>query len=152
MNIATIRSIVSVLIVLSSALIATAQVGPRLIVHVPFEFYVNDTRLPAGKYEFFRSSELTNSTPLVVRSVNQRAIETVAAMVNPAENNEYKRDSVIVFNQYGDKHFLSGVYSHKARLGLRLLRGDEERSVATGDGLRPTRIALKQVKEKQSSN
>lgn len=118
------------IILLVSAFHASAQDGRRLIADVPFEFYVKDVRLPAGKYEFFQSTATAQPSPLVVRTLDGGETRSVVAITNPDDTPGYGPGPIIVFNQYGGRHFLSALHSPKAGIGLRIVRGPQERSLA----------------------
>jgi hypothetical protein len=86
---------------LSTASLAVAQ-DRILKAHIPFDFTVGDTWMPAGEY--------TISSPLNLmiqfRSADGHSATTVAAARSYHESNS---GSKLVFSKYGDRYFLNRV-------------------------------------------
>ena len=91
-----------VLIFVAGATSAFAQ-NPTVQAHVPFDFAVSSSTLPAGDYTFSRISANTWS----VRNDETRQSILAAATAN-GTNNENDL-GVLVFKHLGDNYFLSQV-------------------------------------------
>src|SRR5437016_8073324 len=98
------------LVALSAALItmavlwtadsAQAQAAHSLEVTIPFEFYAAGKLLPAGNYQ---AMTMLNN---IVRLYNPTTRET-AAFSTMSVNKGLGNTPKLVFNKYGDDHFLS---------------------------------------------
>ena len=132
----------SILALVAAAGPARAQSPVNISVDVPFDFYVGDKRMPAGRYTVKRAVKDTNRTLVVA---GDREGERAAATTAPVAGRE-ARQSALVFHRYGGEYFLRSARTvgetegrefneskleRAARQGRRLLvkRG--------GDGVRP---------------
>lgn len=109
----------------------SAQTPDRLVADIPFEFYVRDEKLPAGRYEFERSTRLTFPAPLVVRSVNGLArrsmlVPTLAGRASLKSGG----GPGITFKRYGSVFFLSGIDLPGEALALKISTTSTEREYA----------------------
>ncbi len=93
---------------------------------VPFEFWIENYRLPAGEYNI----ELLESTSyLLFRSTDGRIIQAVYAL--PLDNDPPKEgDSKLIFRIQNGKHYLYGGWG---TFGRRVLTGESVRPVPSGD-------------------
>jgi len=73
----------------------------RLVAHVPFEFMVANTALPAGSYTV--TEEKTGV--LRIRSTDHRS--SVAILADVVQGRNRNNAAVLVFNRYGDQCFLA---------------------------------------------
>lgn len=73
---------------------------------IPFDFYVNNQKLPAGDYSISRVSEL-NSDLLQVRKRDGTAQSLIAVMRTDTPLGS--KQNVLVFNRYGDRYFFSQI-------------------------------------------
>lgn len=90
--------------------------------HIPFAFYVGDTKLPAGSYEVQAVREQ------VMRIINI-STKNVAAAFSPiaiTRANTSLQTSGLVFNRYGDEYFLSEMWPAGTSSGRMLPRSDLE--------------------------
>ncbi len=83
-----------------------AQEPPRwaVVADIPFSFTVKDTTLPAGKYEIQKIEEwdfLLTTTKGDVK---------VQFFTEPTESMQPNPASELVFNEYGNAHFLSKIF------------------------------------------
>jgi hypothetical protein len=112
------------LTVMASTQVARAQ--DPMVVKIPFEFAAGNTTLPAGEYSV-KISE-TNQALLLVNRMNSEA--SVILTTNPAEAREIQTDSKLVFNRYGDRYFLSQVWSAGFSHGRQLRKSAREKESA----------------------
>jgi hypothetical protein len=82
------------------------QMSEGIKAHVPFDFIVGETTLPAGQY-VFRASP--NPAVLLVR--REGGSEAAMVLSKPTENRANARAKKAVFNRYGDQYFLSEVWA-----------------------------------------
>ncbi len=100
------RRMAAVLVVLiSTAFFAVAQVADTLVATVPFPFYVSGKLLPAGPYMFQATGNL-----LEITVSNQKTKDrAVASVITRISSSPEDRDSV-VFDVAGNDHHLSEIY------------------------------------------
>ena len=104
----TIRFVAaSSFLVLLAAVTAHAGSSTRTETDVPFEFTVGGKTLPAGAYAV---TEETHGV-LRIRSLDHRS--SVVTLTTVVQGKSPRNAAVLVFNRYGDRHFLT-----QAWLGL----------------------------------
>ena len=97
----------SVLALVAAVAPARAQSPVSLSVDVPFDFYVGDKQMPAGRYTIRRAAKGTNS---VLVLAGEKDGERAAATTAPVAGREARR-SALVFHRYGDEHFLRAAWT-----------------------------------------
>ena len=85
---------------------ASNDYGRRQTYSVPFDFYVGNDKMAAGKYEIQRVSE----TLYQIRSVKNSKSVFVSAYQPMSDENQVK-SAKLVFNQYGQNRFLRIIYT-----------------------------------------
>lgn len=93
---------------------------------IPFEFRVGKTRLPAGEYTI--SQNPVNGYVAIVSTTTKERAAVLA--VNGSQPD--KSLSRLVFNQYGDKYFLTEVETPMLAYTQRLPKTAAEREMAKG--------------------
>ena len=109
---------------------SAAQSATRITVEVPFDFYVRNELLPAGKYELETTNRQAIPSGLIVRSVgrpDRRAIIVPALAGNPYASGD---GLAVTFNQYGPVHYLSSIQSDANGPSIRLLMTSAEKQFA----------------------
>lgn len=94
---------------------ANNDYGTRITYQVPFDFYVGNDKMPAGKYEFHRVSE---SAYQIRNAENSKSVFVHANQLTGDENRV--KTAKLVFNRYGKNNFLRIIYT-QARTGGRLV-------------------------------
>ena len=74
--------------------------------HIPFDFYVNSKKLPAGDYSISRVSEL-NPQVLQIRKRDGAAQSLICVV--PTDKPLRSKQNVLVFNRYGEDYFFSQI-------------------------------------------
>lgn len=128
----TLSLILSAIIILVGVTSASAQGAKALVANVPFDFYVKDRLLPAGRYEFGPATSNYQIAPLIVRATDG------SRLVVAISGSEYRgivdrTEPFIRFNQYGGVYYLSSV-SQPGGIGLQLTKSREERKLARNYG------------------
>jgi hypothetical protein len=103
-----------------------AQAQEPIVVSIPFDFVVGGKTLPAGDYSV-KSSGSERTLLLIDR---QDASASIFLGTNPIIASEPKSVSKLVFNRYGDRYFLSQVWTAGNSCGRLLLMSDREREIA----------------------
>jgi hypothetical protein len=99
---------------------AFGQTGTRLEGEIPFAFEMTGTVLPAGTYE------VTLRMPILVRNAdrsNYAAMTVSAPWGFPTGSDPVVK---LVFNKYGDRHFLSQVWGPNSYYELPKSRQERE--------------------------
>lgn len=110
------------------SLILTAQVAQAqqaLIVNIPFEFVAGSVTLSPGEYRI--QNPLRNSAIVLIQSSDSAASAMVVTMAKQA--NELQTDSKLVFNRYGDRYFLSQIWTAGASRGRELSKTAREKEL-----------------------
>ena len=97
--------VVVTLVVLSGMAAAQLNSGSRLVSQVPFEFVVANKIVPAGKC-VVQVATMDGNT-LMIRNADENV-----GLFSLSSRTEGKQESpryVLVFKQYGDRYFLSGI-------------------------------------------
>lgn len=95
-----------VILLLLSGLMAAQSLTKRSVVaQVPFEFVVNNQIIPAG--DCVVSSLSMDRQILAIGNV--RAHKSALAQSSKVEMKAASSDTVLVFNHYGDRYFLSSI-------------------------------------------
>jgi hypothetical protein len=130
------------LTVLASAHLAQAQ--ENLVVTIPFDFAAGSANLPAGDYSV-KASEANHSVMLINRD-NPAA--SMVILTNAAESVQPQTQSKLVFNRYGDRYFLSQIWTEGNTTGRQLSKSKREKEIAaearldSRDSMHPTQVIL----------
>ena len=103
-----------------------AQAQEPMVVNIPFDFVVGGTTLPAGEYSVKTSGPVR--TLLLIDRQDPSA--SIFMGTNAIIASEPKSESKLVFNRYGDRYFLSQVWSSGNSCGRLLRMSDREKEVA----------------------
>jgi len=98
------KPFLSLLLAVLLVIPAFGQMGTRLEAEIPFGFEFSGAYLPAGTYH------ITLGSPSNIRNVEPR-LGAVLFSVPPWTNNTPGKPARLVFNKYGDRHFLSQMYT-----------------------------------------
>lgn len=101
-----------------------AQAGSRVVVNIPFDFVVGEKTLSAGEYTI-KTISRNSSQALLVQSAD--GSESVLTITNRVEARASQANSKVLFRQYGDKYFLSQVWTRGSTAGRELPRSKAER-------------------------
>ena len=106
---------------------ASAQTTVALKASIPFSFKVQEAALPAGDYTitFFRNENWGGVVWL--KSADGKTRIKVFAADGTAKRLQEK--AYLAFNQYGDEHFLSQIWTGSDRTGKELPKSQAEREV-----------------------
>jgi hypothetical protein len=116
-------SLLSLLLVAGSAIAQTVHVRAS----IPFNFAVGSKTFPAGTYDLGTMSDDTKMLQLRARDADS----SIMVGSNAAENLQPADKTKLVFNQYGDRYFLSQLWIAGETRGRQLPKTSREREVAT---------------------
>ncbi len=102
---------------------ANGQSPTTVIADIPFAFTVGDKTLPAGEY---RVRAMTASGDAL--AIGSRD-DSVVRLSNSIETSKAPEQAKLVFHRYGQRYFLSEVWSAGDTTGRKLLKSNEERAI-----------------------
>jgi hypothetical protein len=115
---------------------AHAQIIGDLEASIPFQFYVGDTKLPAGEYRI-RMLDDSDLTVMQISSVDGSA--SAVFPVEQAEKNSGPTKSELIFHKYGNRHFLAKLFDQDNPDGSQVVESNyEKKSVKRLPKLRNT--------------
>jgi hypothetical protein len=103
-----------------------AQAQELLVVNVPFHFVAGNKTLPAGVYSI-KVSAPERTLLLVDR---KDAAASTFMNTNPVATAEIQTEAKLIFNRYGDRYFLSQVWTEGNSQGRQLLKSAQEKEMA----------------------
>ncbi len=118
------------LIIIVFGLESNAQSRTRIVAEVPFSFYVGNTQLPAGRYEFEQLNPQVYPGALIVRAIGESGHRSMTIPALPRNGDDRSASQGLTFNRYGTTHYLSAVDLTPESAGLRLRKGRHERQMA----------------------
>lgn len=139
---ATTFGLFAVLALVAAVSTARAQSPVNISVDVPFDFYVGDRLMSAGRYTVKRVARDTNRVLVVA---GQDEGDRVTAMTAPVTRREV-RQSQLVFHRYGEQYFLRGTWTVGDTEGCAFAESKQERAARRmrrqlvengGDGAKP---------------
>ena len=119
-----ILTLVGVLGLLLTAGSAFAQTT-KIKVDVPFNFVVNRTLMPAGTYTI---SSVGMGGTLIFHGLDNKALKLVIASYDTAS--KPSENTRLVFRCYGERYFLSQIWTEGSDRGRRLPKAAAETEVA----------------------
>jgi hypothetical protein len=113
-----------VVIALASAVVsANAQSSQLVTSNVPFEFIVGDKTLPAGEYRVSQAL----SKGLTIQSADAK--NSAIRLANDIQANKTRKQARLVFHRYGNRYFLSEVWSGPDSTGRQVVKSRQERAI-----------------------
>jgi len=103
-----------------------AQAQEPIVVSIPFDFVASGKTLPAGEY----AVKVSGPERTLLLIDRKDAYASVFIGTNPIIASEPKSESKLVFNRYGDRYFLSLVWTAGNSRGRLLMESDREKEVA----------------------
>ena len=116
-------SLLSLLLVAGSAIAQTVHVRGN----IPFNFAVGSKTFPAGTYDIGSVDSLDGKILLLQARDGDARIMVIS---NTAENLKPADKTQLVFNQYGDRYFLSEIWVAGATRGHQLPKTSREKEMA----------------------
>ena len=123
------RQVFSLISLLSLLLLAGSAIAQtvRVRANVPFNFTVGNKTLPAGMYSIRTIGDRGMTTLLVQAQDGHSSIMTNS---NAAENLKPADKTKLVFNQYGNRYFLSQIWVAGETRGHQLPKSSREKETA----------------------
>ena len=114
--------------ILALAFLVTTQARAQepVLANIPFQFTAGEMTLPAGEYRVQKMSD--TSWALLIQSTNGKGATMVTT--NAAAVNAPQAKSKLIFNRYGDRYFLTQVWSAGSSYGRELRKSAKEKERA----------------------
>jgi len=113
-------------VVLMVALVsAHAQSSTSVVADIPFEFTVGGKSLKASEYSVKALTASGDALVISSKDSKDRAIR----LTNPIEARIAPKQAKLVFHRYGQRYFLSEVWTPGERTGRKLQKSSEERAI-----------------------
>lgn len=117
---------------------AHAQAASSVVADIPFDFGVGGRSLSAGEYSV--KALMDDGGALIVR--NRDSNEAAIRLTNSVNAGTVPTTTKLVFRRYGQRYFLSQVWTAGERTGRQLLKSREERDIETQLAAIPSRNEL----------
>jgi len=123
-------SVLTFLLMLAAVSVNAQQLSEeRIMVNIPFDFAVGETKLPAGKYTLRRIISTSSADQLLIQNAETR-VDMRTGITSPNRASEVQRESKLIFNRYGEQYFLSQVWMAGSDTGRDLFQSRNERNLA----------------------
>ena len=120
---ALVMAAMMALTTMASTRVAQAQ---ELVVNIPFDFVAGNMKLPAGEY----SVKVVAPERTLLLMARQEAAASTFINTNAVVRTEIQTESKMIFNRYGDRYFLSEIWTAGNSRGRRLLKSTREKEMA----------------------
>ena len=123
----TILSLVVALTITFAVAPAAADSFGSIRVDVPFDFTVDHSIFPAGKYTIRPAGGSIND---VIRITSEDGKASGMLLTHSAQSVQSKDESVVIFHRYGDQYFIFQVWAVGDTTGLEIPKSSMERQAA----------------------
>lgn len=143
-----------VFLMAGAALAAQAQRPATLIlqVEVPFPFVVNDQTMPAGPYVIRMEEGQPARRVISIVHQNGEGVQPMLVPVESIENGDRgareSQEPMLIFNSYGDKHYLSQIWGAGAMTGFLVPPSSQEKELAEQQQMKPEKTEVPCVVKK----
>jgi hypothetical protein len=121
----TMLLLVAAVAVMAALVSAHAQSSVIVMADVPFEFAVGNTSLKAGEYTV--RAMTANGDALLINS--RDSSESAIRLSNPIRSRDVQEKGKLVFHRYGERYFLSEVWTPGEQTGRQLRKSSAERAI-----------------------
>jgi hypothetical protein len=121
----TMLMLVGAVVLMAALVSAHAQTPVAVVADIPFEFGVGGKTLGAGEYSVREFT--TSGNALLIRSRDSK--NAAVRLTNPIEKRDSAQQSKLIFHRYGQRYFLSEVWTVGERTGRQLHKSAEERAM-----------------------
>jgi hypothetical protein len=121
----TVLMLIAGVVLMAALVSAHAQSSRAVVADIPFEFAIGGKSLKAGEYSVKALSDTGNVLLISSHNSNDTAIrltQTIQARIAP-------KQAKLVFHRYGQRYFLSEVWTSGELTGWRLVKSGEERAI-----------------------
>jgi len=113
------------LLTVAGRTVALAQIEGVIEADIPFNFYVRNKQLPAGRYEIRK----LDSQPNVLEMINRDRKLTVVFLVEDETMLKSAKHSELIFDRYGDNEFLSKILDQGDSIEAEVMKSRMEKKI-----------------------
>jgi len=106
---------------------AHAQIIGDLDANIPFQFYVGNTKLPAGEY---RIQVLDNSDLTIMEISRVDGSASALFQIRDAETSSEPTKNELIFNKYGNRYFLAKLFDEGNPSGSQVSESGYEKRIS----------------------
>jgi hypothetical protein len=106
---------------------AHAQIIGDLDANIPFQFYVGNTKLPAGEY---RIQVLDNSDLTIMEISCVDGSASALFQIRDAETSSEPTKNELIFNKYGNRYFLAKLFDEGNPSGSQVSESGYEKRIS----------------------
>lgn len=121
----TMLMLVGAIALMAALVSAHAQATVSVVANIPFEFAVGGKTLAAGEYSVRDFTDTGNA--LLIRSRDSK--NAAVRLTNSIQKRDAPQQSKLIFHRYGQRYFLSEVWTQGERTGRQLQKSSEERAM-----------------------
>jgi hypothetical protein len=121
----TVLMIVAAVALMAALVSAHAQSSTPVVADIPFDFSVGSKSLKAGEYSV--RSFTSNGETVLIR--NQDCSDEAIRLTNLVQARIVPQRATLVFHRYGQRYFLSEIWTPGSRTGRQLLKSGAERTI-----------------------
>lgn len=125
-------------VVLMAALVSAHAQSGIVVADVPFEFAVGSKSLTAGEYSV--RAFTTNGDAVLIRAKDSNG--GVIRLTRSIQARMVPKQAKLVFHRYGQRYFLSEIWTTGERTGRQLLKSPEERALENQLAALPSKSEL----------
>jgi len=103
-----------------------AQAQEQVVFNIPFEFVAGNSMLPAGEY----TVQVLGPTHVLQLVDRKDSAASAFLGTNAAVATEIQSESKLIFQRYGDRYFLSQVWTAGNSRGRQLVKSAREKEMA----------------------
>lgn len=134
-------------VVLVSASSTYAQTGRVAVFDVSFDFEVGNQTMKAGRYNLRKTG--TEVFLLFDENGKQTVFVPGTASLAPEKSSNGEK---LIFNRYGDRYFLRGIYADRRAVGYVVSESKSEKKVRQNDSAEAEKLARISVNSTPRSN
>ena len=121
----TMLLLIVALAFVSAVVSANGQSGRVLVADIPFDFAVGDKALPSGAYTV--KAITAGNEALMIR--NKDSQSAAMRLTNQINAPKLPAQAKLVFHRYGERYFLSEVWTGEDNTGRQLTKSRQERAI-----------------------
>lgn len=121
----TMLVLIAAVALMAALVSANAQTTGSVVANIPFDFTVGGKSLKAGEYSV--RAFTANGNTLVIS--NQQSHDAVVRLSQSIEARKSPKQAKMVFHRYGQRYFLSEIWTAGERSGRQLNKSAEERAI-----------------------
>jgi len=121
----TMLMLIAGVVLMAAVVSAHAQSSSSVVADIPFEFTVGGKSLKAGEYSV--KPFTANGVALLIS--NQDSYDSAIRLTISIQARNVAQQGKLVFHRYGQRYFLSEVWTSGERMGRQLQKSGEERAI-----------------------